>query len=334
MKNEKVIALWNKLNLDEEGKNRIINKIKEKQKKRRPIFRTKMVAAIAVLICLAALGRLFATPSETNIFSVKAYALEQQKEGGVGLREVDLLNQPDVWGGHFDGDNFYVGVGLRYEGENIKSVDFITTKGFFAKQYINKLSDGEAISKMYVGPDSRLVMYGEDFEIAGDKITLDDETMTDDLLLFWGIEATNMSEVPKKIEITAKATFNDGKTQELPVTIDLSGEGVFGGVVLSEEESQEIDRQCEYYDNLSLEQCELVEESVKTVTDVYEYSTEDSTTWFPIDDQLEFDEDGFIRCELWTDSDGKVIISVIKRDSNGALTGMFYRVPENLIYKE
>jgi len=92
---------------------------------------------------------------------VKAYALEQQKEGGLGLREVDLLNQPDVWGGHFDGDNFYVGVGVRYEGENIKSVDFTTAKGFFAKQYINKLSDGEGISEMYVGADNRLVMYAD-----------------------------------------------------------------------------------------------------------------------------------------------------------------------------
>jgi len=39
-----------------------------------------MAASIAALIYLAALGRLFATPNDTNIFSVKAYALEQQFE--------------------------------------------------------------------------------------------------------------------------------------------------------------------------------------------------------------------------------------------------------------
>jgi len=332
MKNDKMIALWNKLNPNEKEKNRILNQIREKQKKRRPVFLPKMVSALAAMICLAVLGGLFAAPNDTNIFCVKAYALESQEDGSIELREVDLLDQPDVWGGHFDGENFYVSVGLKYEGENIRSVDFTTAEGFFAKQYINHLSDGEGVSKMYVGEDNQLVMYGNDFDIVGDKITLDNETMTDDLLLFWGTEATNMSEVPPKIEITATATFNNGKTQELTITVDLSGVGVFDGAVLSEKETQQNEKQSEYYDNLSISQCELVPDSVKNVTDVYEYSTETSTSWFDVYEGMEFDKDGFFRCGWEEEPDGTVYISVMKRDTSGGLTGMLYLVPESLIY--
>ena len=146
-------------------------------------------------------------PNPANAFAVKAYALGEREDGTIQLIETDLINQPDVWGGHFDGDNFYVSVGLRYEGQNIEHVDFITEEGFFAKQYIDELTIGDTVSKMYVGADSRLVMYGTEFDIVGNRITLDDETMTDDLLLFWGTPATDISEIPENIEIHSIATF-------------------------------------------------------------------------------------------------------------------------------
>ena len=156
--------------------------ISQKQHKKRPRFRSAVTLATtaAVVICFL-LGNMLLNPHGDNVFFVKAYAMEQQADGSIGLREVDVVDQPDTWGGYFDGENFYVSVGLKYEGENIKSVDFTAAEGFFAKQYINNLSDEdeEDILKMYVGADNRLVMAGEDFEIAGDRITFDDETMTD-----------------------------------------------------------------------------------------------------------------------------------------------------------
>ncbi|MDD4565227.1 MAG: hypothetical protein PHE79_07125 [Eubacteriales bacterium] len=302
--------------------------ISQKQHKKRPRFRSAVTLATtaAVVICFL-LGNMLLNPHGDNVFFVKAYAMEQQADGSIGLREVDVVDQPDTWGGYFDGENFYVSVGLKYEGENIKSVDFTAAEGFFAKQYINNLSDEdeEDILKMYVGADNRLVMAGEDFEIAGDRITFDDETMTDDLLLFWGIEASDMSEVPKKIEISARATFNDDKTQELLVTINLSGTGIYTGVI-SEEESQRLEKQHEYYDNFPLEQCEFIPESVKPVTDVYEFEFGGSGARFDIvENEMEFYEDGIFRCGRWGSDEGW-IITVIKRDSNGALTGMSYKV--------
>ena len=47
--------------------------------------------------------------------------------------------------------------------------------------------------------------------------------MTDDLLLFWGTQATEMSELlDRHIEIKAIATFYNGRTQEVTIPVDLS----------------------------------------------------------------------------------------------------------------
>ena len=286
----------------------------------------------AACLCAALLLSFLRTPKPDNAFFVRAYELALTDDGMIGLKETDLLDQPDVWGGHFDGENFYLSVGLRYDGSNIKSVDFITEDGFFAKQYTGSLADGENVSRMYVGAENRLVMYGTEFEIVGDTITLNDETMTDDLLLFWGTQAIDMSEVRRHIEIKATAAFNDGRTQEVTIPIDLSGTGVYSGIV-TEEEHQRFEKKWDYYQNLPLEECELLEEAVETVTDVYEVDFGTSAHRITDFDKMEFGEDGIWRAGF-SEVGCEVYISVIERDRNGVYTGMVYRVPENLLYSE
>lgn len=291
-------------------------------------------ALVAACLCIALVGSFFNIPNPANAFVVKAYALGEMDDGTIKLIETDLINQSDVWGGHFDGDNFYVSVGLRYEGHNIESVEFTTEEGFFAKQYIDKLAIGENVSKMYVGADNRLVMYGTEFDIVGNTLTLNDETMTDDLLLFWGTNAKDMSEVPQNVEISAIATFQDGRTQESTVSVDLSGVGVYSATV-SEEDLQQHEAEMDYYMNLPLEQCELVEESVETVRDVYKVKLETSTSWITIQDEMKFDEDGIWRGGTrgdFTANGYEVYIPVIKRDHNGVYTGMLYKVPKSIQY--
>ncbi len=93
----------------------------------------------------------------------------------------------------------------------------------------------------------------------------------------------------------------------------------------------------DYYMNLPLEQCELVEESVETVTDVYEVKLGISTSWITIQEEMEFDEDGIWRGGTRGDftADGyQVYIPVIQRDHNGVYTGMLYKVPKNLHYNQ
>ncbi len=289
----------------------------------------------AACLCAALLRPTIGIPNPANAFSVNAYALELGSDGTIKLKETDLIEQPDIWGGHCDGENFYVNVGLRYDGSNIRSVDFTTETGFFAKQYIDNLAVGENVSKLYVGADNRLVMYGTEFEIVGGTVTLNKETMTDDLLLFWGTKAAEMAEVPKHIDIKATAAFYDGRTQEVSVPIDLSGMGITS-FTLSDEDIKRNKEESEYYRNLPLEKCELLEESVETVTDVYEVKLGMSTDWIKINDEMEFNEDGIwrggTRADV-TEAGFEVLIPVIKRDANGVYTGMLYRVPENLQYK-
>lgn len=197
---------------------------KQPNRKKHHWLKFGVIAACLCAVLLMVFGGL---PNSTNTFFVSAYALEIASDGAIQLKETDFLEQPDVWGGHFDGKNFYVNVGLRYGGDNIKSVDFATESGFFAKQYVGNLVDGENVSRLYVGADNKLVVYGTEFEIVGETITLNEETMTDDLLLFWGMPMADVQDdTPERVDITATATFLDGRTQELPVSIDLSGEGV------------------------------------------------------------------------------------------------------------
>lgn len=289
---------------------------------------------IAACLCVALLLSFWGLPTTDNVFVVKAYALELASDGAVELKEMDLMEQSDIWGGHFDSENFYVNVGLRYDGSNIESVDFITEKGFFAKQYTGSLSVEDNVSKLYVGPEHKLAVYGTEFEIVGSMIMLNEETMTDDLLLFWGTQATGIGDIPKHIDIKAIATFRDGQTQELTIPIDLSGMGVasFTG---SEEDHQRWEDEWTYYMNLPLEKCELLEETVEVVTDVYKVDVGTGTDWITIDDAMEFDEDGIWRGGTRgnvTDVGYEVYIPIIKSDANGVYTGMIYRVPQNLHY--
>ena len=290
----------------------------------------KVGAAVACL-GLALLAVIWGMPNPANVFVVKAYALEEQEDGTIGLRESDLLQQPDVWGGYYDGEHLYINVGLRYEGENIESVTFTTEEGFFAKQYISALSTEKNVSRLYVGADSTLVLVGTEFEIAGNQITLNGETMTDDLLLFWGMESETGAH-PFKIEMNAVATFHDGRTQEVPISLDLSGVGMaISSDAWSEEDRQESMEISAYYEELPLEKCELLEESMEPVTDVYEAHMGTGSTLLTLYDGMEFDEDGIWRGG-WMRSGGQVYIPVIQRNTDGTYTGMVYRVPEELKY--
>lgn len=333
MKSEKIAASWNKLNPSEERKERMLNKINEKQNKRRPAFRPIMAVATAAVICLAIFGYLFLAPNDNNVFSIKAYALEELADG-IGLREIDLINQPEVWGGHYDGEYFYVSVGLQCEGENIKSVEFKMENGVFARQYISDFKDGENVSRLYVGADSQLVMVGEEFEILGSEILLDEESMTKDMLLFCALEIPDINSIPEKIEIVAIATFNDGTTQEKTLTIGLSGTGAYTHQA-SDEEIEASLAEYEYYMSLPLELCELIPETVKTVTDIYYEVYVDGEFVFSsyVDrEHMEFDENGIYRGGCGTLGLEGMNIEIFELNDSGEIIGMIYHVPEDLLY--
>ena len=207
--------------------------IPEKQNTIRPVYRRLAVtlAAAAVLVFCFLFGNMLMTPQSGNLFSITAYAVEQQADGSDELRKVDLIEQTPVWGGYEDGEYFYLNVGLKCEGENLKSVAFSTNDGFFVKQYYKMMK--LAVSPYtFIGPDGSIVdvdVYG-DMTIAlftdlekvnvGSKLMLDPDTMTEDFFLLLGMENTEARQGSGQITIHGIATFHDGKQQEETLVID------------------------------------------------------------------------------------------------------------------
>ncbi|MDR1159641.1 MAG: hypothetical protein LBK69_03345 [Syntrophomonadaceae bacterium] len=218
-------------------------------KRQRSVFKAAVSLAMAAAICLVLIGTMLLTPQADNAFFLKAYAMEQQSDGTIELREVDLLEQTSHWSSNFDGKELYLNIDLKCEGENIKSVDFYTDDGFFAKQQL-KIIDGKIIYEAGVPAigwtdaegRSTVTMYGRDFEKIGSEFTLNENDITDDLLLFLGMELTTedwdwVKHIPPQMAIRAVATFHDGKTQEETLTLDFSsGMGVGRGPVHTPEE--------------------------------------------------------------------------------------------------
>lgn len=86
-----------------------------------------------------------------NVFTVKSCALDLDENGSVVLRETDLVESSDYWGGYCDGENYYVNMGFRYEGTNLKQVTFTTEEGFFARQQITPGLTEDQVSTIRVG---------------------------------------------------------------------------------------------------------------------------------------------------------------------------------------
>lgn len=287
-------------------------------------------AVVAAMVCLAVLLHTLLPQQSAGVFVVKAYALDLDESGTVMLREEDLLEKSDYWGGYCDGENYYVSMGFRYEGENIDRVTFTTEEGFFAKQWISSDLSEEQVSAIYVGPENKLIVFGEEFTVSGSSVTLEGSEMEEGLLLFWGVEALSSDDIPKNPRITAEAVFRDGSTQTVDIHLDLSGMGVFGGDIRADNRDgmPVAYHQFQYYKKLPLEECELVDE--QTVTDLYEYTVDDYTLSLQVPERELFDEDGQYRGQRQRIS-GAFYLPVFRLEGDACVTQL-YRVPEELEY--
>ena len=282
--------------------------------------------ATAALLCVALLTQ-WLSPRPEGMFTVSAYALDLDESGAVVLREADFLETSDYWGGYRVGDTYYVSMGLRYEGTEIQSVTFTTEEGCFARQQITSDLTEEDVSRLYIGPDDRLIVFGTDFEPLGDTMTLEGPEMDEGTLLFWGVQALSPDDIPKNPRITAQAVFQDGSSETLQVTLDLSGTAVFGGQDDRPSEGPPVAyRQSRYYKSLPLEDCQLVDE--QTVTDVYEYTVDGYTISHQVPDDALYDESGLYRSRRLRIS-GDFYLPVFQREGE-TCTARLYRVPEEL----
>ena len=338
MKNESIVEAWDRLDPDAAAEDRVLARIEEKQARRRRSLRWAIPAAAAAAVALAILAGTVFVPESGNAFTVQAYALE---EDGEGLRETDLYDQSAGVGGYYDGERMFFSIGLRYEGRNIESVTFTAETGFFAAQHISDYGEASPAniseahvsdaSEIHVGPDEKLVMIGETFDILGPEIAFEG-AMDDDLLLFWGMESPDGEYIPDSIELTAAVKFADGETQTLPVSVPLKGEGVGPGVIAyapDQNEAKNYVTQIEYYASLPVDAWILLEDSVAPVTDGwYEYFWEEESNdiQVQVDGGRDFDEEGnFISVHPGL----KV---VIHWEDDGSMTGRVYRVRDELRY--
>ena len=286
--------IWSAERVKELTMSRIITKsstheILQKQI-RRPFTKTAvLLASAAAVICLMVLGSVFLFPQNNNAFQLKAYALEQQDDGSIEQREVDLVNDKQGWSFNDDGENVYINIWLKCDGENLKNVDFYVDDGFFAKQYIIRengqiLKDGVPMA----GSGSTIMRYGNDYVNVGNHFTLNADEMTDDLLVFWGTESRRIGKdlnLPAELTIRAVATFKDGKTQEEALVIDLSQSEMqgFGTVKLTDVEIEQMKaaaiRYKEFLFSIPLDKCEVVpgSEQILTYGDSFEYEIKSSS---------------------------------------------------------
>ncbi len=234
---------------------------------RRPLW-----AAAACVCLVAALTLALVLPGRGGDFVLQAYALTQDEAGQVTLREL-LLDQEDVWGGYYDGENLYINVALGCRGEDLKEVTFSVEQGFLARQACRSCSRRKTCPSSLWARSSGWPCGAMTLKFWGNQATVPAEEL-EDTLLFWGTATEDPHAHPQAVTVTAQATFVSGRQQTEQLTVDLSGMGAVSGQLLSPEDLEEARAESAYYETLPLEDCILVEDSVTDVEDEYEYSVE------------------------------------------------------------
>jgi hypothetical protein len=146
------------------------------------------VAAAGVLAVCLVFGYILMGTGANNSFTLTAYAMERNADGVVMLRGFDVLDELEHRAFYQDNEAgiIYINVGLslRYEGNNVRTVELAADVGHFAKQYVPCL-DGSVTGMDGVNShwqDGVLVRYGLDFIDMDAKVALAD--LSDDVLLF------------------------------------------------------------------------------------------------------------------------------------------------------
>jgi len=328
----------------EQAKTRILQQATSQNKcQKRTAFRP-VVAAIttaAAIICILLVNLVITAPQDGNVFTLRIYAMERQADGTLEFREIDIVNQSETWGGYFDGANLFINIALSFVGENVRSVEFITDVGFFAKQYL-QLENGKIVMDgrpIVITGENNIALYGIDFEMVGNRFIFTASEMTDGLLLFLGQEFTEQGDIDiQQMIIRTNVVFDDNTTQEDAITINLTDRT---GLIIVDDFIKADETRHDWFDGLPFEQLELIPESVKLITNacengiVYQFLVSGALSSFLIlEDELEFDERGIFQSGMMNVGGivgGEVYVAVVRRDAYGILIGSVYRIPHEIV---
>jgi len=180
-----------------------------------------VMVATAAAVCMFVFGGGFPflnndgiTPTQTtNTFTLAAYAAEQQSDGTItagrqlDISQSDSPGEISVYGVSYnDGDGIrdisvHATFTFRCEGENIKSVTFSASEGYFTR--IGDDYEWERLGSTYtVNQADELILWGFDVDVAeyeGNNNTLP---------------------MPTVVTVKASVTFEDGEVQEKSVEYD------------------------------------------------------------------------------------------------------------------
>jgi len=182
----------------------------QQQKKRHYGFRlryTFVATTVAVLAITFILLNIHSPDMEipTNMFNFRIYAMERT-DGSFVMQEVYLSDDSQVWGGFVKNDDFFISIGLRIDGINVKTIELYAEYGFFAIQQIN-FDNNEIIN------DEHMSLLDANFQIVGNRVAFESAELTDGLLLFLGATLVD-NRVLSELSVYAVVTFIDGATQE------------------------------------------------------------------------------------------------------------------------
>ena len=193
----------------------------------RLFFRLPALIAVTAIVAICFIfGNMILNPQNNNSFSVIAYALEQQANGSISLRDHDITSSGEKrYICLSNGDSYmYFGIYFELVGENIENVELIADRD-------NKLilahvltENGELVTynhQEYYDDDGNFEGYSADFtvksqEALGNSYRIDSiDGLPEDSILFVGKPDPDRDySVPPNITIRAVATFKDGTTQE------------------------------------------------------------------------------------------------------------------------
>ena len=160
---------------------------------------------------------------------------------GSQAQEVDIVNHAAGWHSHHDGEFYFKSIVLMPMSGNIQSIELVTNTGFFATQHIpadldiNNTTTPLGISRQ--GDVLHVLMYGTDFEMAGDAFTFTSDDLDKGLLLFWGQEDANLAllnQAPQNLTINARITFNNGTVQTQSITVRFADTAGMSGFAAGE----------------------------------------------------------------------------------------------------
>ena len=293
-----------------------------------------------------------------NAFTLLVYTYVPQEDGSVEMQEVAASDSKTI---RFSvqPEALIKGPGSSYSTPHSYAFgETVDVEGlFFYYAPLTLLLNGQNITGAVITIDDGILASSDDemtisqtiYRIspdASDTIIIGTDAVEQPVkLLFAQNSIEDAGTVPAEVNIHVTVTFSDGSTEEQTIIIDIAR--IITQLARYIQLARDAPAINAYYGSIPLADCELIKDSVKTVTEYYEYAEylPDGVAQYLYQVYVYFDrnnyeahvtcvEDGMYRVD-WGDSlgskDNRGYIIVVMQEDDGTLTGMIYRTPPRIV---